>query len=100
MSLMQRHCNDIQRLNQVCLAVCSGADQRKHPRSASLAFVKGNPLFDDVIMRLGQLTGCSHDSSDYQPQSSAFMVLCAGNARVRSGFSVQRAINIESVSMS
>ena len=40
----------------ICLAVCSGADQRKHPRSASLAFVRGNPPFDDVFMRLRHLT--------------------------------------------
>ena len=40
----------------ICLAVCSGANQRKHPRSASLAFVRGNPLFDNVFMRLRQLT--------------------------------------------
>ena len=40
----------------ICLAVCSGTDQRKHPRSASLAFVRGNPPFDDVFMRLRHLT--------------------------------------------
>ena len=38
-----------------CFAVCSGADQRKHPRSVSLAFARGNPPFDDVITRLWQL---------------------------------------------
>ena len=58
----------------VCSAVCSGADQRKHQSSASLAFVKGihrrpvdSPhkgpvtrkvfLFDDVIMMLPVRSG-------------------------------------------
>ena len=48
-------------------------------------------------------TNCSHESSDYQrmkPQSSPFTVLCEGNTRVSSGFSLQRASNMESVSMS
>ena len=87
----------------VWLAVCSGADQRKHPRSASLALVRGNPPLDDVIMWLGQLTVCSHDSSDYQrmkSQSSTFMVLWEGNTRVNRGFPLQRASKMESASMS
>ena len=48
-------------------------------------------------------TVCSHDSSHYQrmkPQSSTFMVLCVGNTRISSEFSVQRVINNESVSIS
>ena len=50
-----------------------------------------------------QATNCSHEPSDYQrmkTQSSAFTVLCEGNTRVSSGFSLQRASNMESVSMS
>ena len=49
-----------------------------------------------------QATNCSHEPSDYQrmkTQSSAFTVLCEGNTRVSSGFSLQRASNMESVSM-
>ena len=50
-----------------------------------------------------QATNYSHESSDYQrmkPQSSVFTVLCEGNTRVSNGFSLQRAINMENVSMS
>ena len=50
-----------------------------------------------------QAINCSHESSDYQrmkPQSSAFTVLCEGNTWVSSGFSLQRASNLESISMS
>ena len=93
---MSAMASEITGVSIVCLAVCFGADQRKHPRSASLAFVRGKPPFDDVIMRLGQLTVCSHDSSGYQrmkPQSTAFMVLYVENARLSNAFSVQRASN-------
>ena len=54
--IMSAMTSEITGVSIICLAVCSGADQRKHPRSASLAFVKGNPPFDDVFMRLRQLT--------------------------------------------
>ena len=50
-----------------------------------------------------QATNCSHGSADYQrmkPQSSTFTVLYEGNTRVSSGFSLQRASNMKSVSMS
>ena len=43
---------------------------------------------------------CSHDYQRMKPQSSAFVVLCVGNARVSSGFYVQRTSNNESVLMS
>ena len=54
--IMSAMTSEITGVSISCLAVCSGADQRKHPRSASLAFVRGNPPFDDVFMRLRQLT--------------------------------------------
>ena len=54
--IMSAMASEITGVSIVCLSVCSGADQGKHPRSASLAFVKGNPPVDDVTMRLGQLT--------------------------------------------
>ena len=50
--IMSAMTSEITGVSIICLAVCSGADQRKHPRSASLAFVRGNPPFDDVFMRL------------------------------------------------
>ena len=62
-----------------------------------------NPPIDDVIMRLGQLTVCSHYSSDYQRmqlQTSALTVLYEGNTRVTSGFSLQRVSNMENILMS
>ena len=38
-----------------CLTVCSGADQRKHKSSASLAFVRGIQLWPVVPLTKGQL---------------------------------------------
>ena len=94
--------SEITGVSIICLAVCSGADHRKHPRSESLAFVRGNPPFDDVIMRLRQLTVLMNLQTieRMKPQSSAFTVLCEGNTGVSSGFSLQKASNMESVSMS
>ena len=67
--IMSTIASQITSVSVVCLAVCSGADQRKHQSFALLAFVKGihrSPVksphkgpvtrkmfpFDDVIMRL------------------------------------------------
>ena len=42
--IMSTMASQITGVSVVCSTVCSGADQRKHQSSASLAFVRGNPL--------------------------------------------------------
>ena len=41
--IMSKMASQITGVSIVCSTVCSGADQRKHQSSASLAFVQGNP---------------------------------------------------------
>ena len=92
--IMSAMASEITGVSIVCLAFF---------QAQTKAFVWGNPPFDDVIMRLGQLTVCSHDSPHYQrmkQQSSTFMVLCVGNTRMSSGLSVQRVSDNENVSIS
>ena len=47
---MSAKASQITAVSIVCPTGCSGVDQRKHQRSASLAFVRENFLFDATIM--------------------------------------------------
>ena len=74
--IMSMMASEITGVSVVCSTVCSGADQRKHQSSASLAFVRGvhrwpvespqkGPVkrkmfpFDDVIMAIPTIQ-CTH----------------------------------------
>ena len=54
--IMSAMASQITGIATVCSTVCSGADQRKHQSSASLAFVRGNPPVTSGFPHIGPVT--------------------------------------------
>ena len=118
--IMSAMASQITRLTIVYSTVYTGANQRKHQSSASLAFVRGihrwpvnsphkGPVmrkmftFDDVIMNIPNISMWWSDCASivhrvdlwwcHQMEIfSALLALCAGNSPVTGGFPSQRPL--------
>ena len=87
-----------------CSTYCTGAGQRKHQSSASLAFVRGIHRWPVVPLTKGQLRGkCFHLMTSSLTSSlkwwrhqmetfSALLAICAGNSPVSGEFPAQRLV--------
>ena len=68
--IMRAMASQITSVSSVCSNVCSGADQRKHQSSASLAFVRGIHRWPVVSPHKGPITQKMFSFDDVNMQSS------------------------------